>query len=497
MTGKYYDVKKSREAITRILSIDPIRRQSLISFNSQILITVLGFLSTLYIARIIGSEGYGAYALFLSYFGIITLFTDTGITSAVVKKVSEGKEQNQYFSAYLSLKIVLLIAVVIALYMARDLFVDLNASNLMPWLIAAIVIASFWGMLSAGMQGTGNWGLSEISNLLNNILRIIIQVIAVFLGFSVAGMVGGFVFGYLAGIVMLIRHIPLRFVSFSRNHLKSLIIFAFFAAGGVVGGVLLNNTDRIMLGYYFSNSEVGVYAIAFQLTVFASFAATAIGSTIYPRFSRSAADGDLKAIEKGLKKAIPFALTLALPMAVGGSLLHQEILPLLYGSDFTSGSFVLIFLLIFQIFNCANIILGAPLSATDNVKEAAYSTLIGAALNIALNLILIPTMGILGAGIATVMAGAVILGTRYLFLRQHLRVNVNVPMLTHIVAASLIMGIVIAILNFLIDINSIITLFVVVAVGAVIYLGSLYKLNAEFAGEILGIFGILRGKKSD
>ena len=98
-----YDVKRSREAIDRILSIDPIRRQSLISFNTQILITVLGFFSTLYIARVIGSDGYGAYALFVSYFSIITLLTDTGITSAVVKKVSEGKEKNQYFSAYLSL----------------------------------------------------------------------------------------------------------------------------------------------------------------------------------------------------------------------------------------------------------------------------------------------------------------------------------------------------------------------------------------------------------
>ncbi|MBT8507884.1 hypothetical protein AZH53_05585 [Methanomicrobiaceae archaeon CYW5] len=486
-----------KKAIERVLSIDPIRRQSLISFNSQIIITALGFLSTIYIARVIGSDGYGAYALFLSYFGIITLFTDTGITSAVVKKVSEGKEENQYFSAYLSLKIILLICVVTALYITQDLFVDLNESGLMPWLIAAIVLASFWGMLAAGMQATGNWGLREISNLLTSILRIIIQVIAVFLGFSISGMVGGFVFGYLAGIVMLLRHIPLRFASFSRTHIKQLIIFAFFAAGAVVGAVLLNNTDRIMLGYFFTNSEVGVYAIAFQLTVIGNFAATAIGSTIYPRFSRSATEGNIGAIENGLKKAIPFALTLALPMAAGGIVLHNELLPILYGNDFSSGSTVLIFLLIFQIFICANMILGNTLTAIDRVKETALSTLIGASLNIVLNIILIPSMGLTGAGVATVMAGAVILGTRYLFLRQHIRVNVNVSMLTHIIVASLLMGIVIAVLNALIDIDSIITLFAVVAVGAVIYLGSLYKLNAEFAGEILGIFGILRGKKSD
>ncbi|HDQ07354.1 MAG TPA: flippase [Methanoculleus sp.] len=486
-----------KKAIQRVLSIDPIRRQSLISFNSQIIITILGFLSTLYIARIIGSDGYGAYALFISYIGIISLFTDTGITSAVVKKVSEGKDENQYYSAYISCKIVLLIAVVTALYLSRHLFVDLNESGLMPWLIAAIVIISFWGMLAAGMQATGNYGLSEISNLLNNTLRIIIQVIAVFMGFSVAGMVGGFVSGYLAGIVMLIRHIPLRLTSFSRGHVKTLLIFAFFAAGAVVGGVLLNNTDRIMLGYFFTTSEVGVYAIAFQLTMLSSLTATAIGSTIYPRFSRSAAEGNTGAIENGLKKAIPFALTLAIPMAAGGAVLRSDLLPLLYGTDFAEGAAVLVFLLIFQIFNCVNMILGNTLSATDHIRETALSTLIGAALNIALNLLLIPPMGLAGAGIATVMAGAVILAARYLCLRQHLRVNVNVPMLTHIIIASAIMGIAIAILTFAIDIGSISTLFAVVAAGAAVYLGSLYRLNAEFAGELLGIFGILRGRKSD
>ncbi len=489
-------MKPPREAITRILSIDPIRRQSLISFNSQIIITFLGFVSTIYIARVIGSDGYGAYALFLSYFYIMNLFTDTGITGAVVKRVSEGKEENAYFSAYISIKIILLALAVFALYLFRDLFVDLNDNGLFPWLIAAIVIASFWGILAAGMQATGSWGLREISNLLNNILRIIVQVIAVFLGFSVAGMVGGFVFGYLAGILMLIRYIPLRFSSFSRDHVKSLIIFALFAAGGTVGAVLLNNTDRIMIGYFYSNTEVGVYAIAYQLTIFASFAAAAIGSTLYPRFSRWATDKEFSSIEKSLKKAIPFSLTLAIPMLIGGFVLQTHILPILYGEAFAAGSTVLLFLLAFQALNCINVVLGTALTSLDRVKISAISTFLGAALNIAINMLLIPVIGILGAGIATVMAGAVILGTRYLFLRQHIHVNVNVPMLTHIVAASLVMGIVIAALNYLIDINTIITLFAVVAVGAAIYLGSLYKLNAEFAEEVLGIFGILSGKKS-
>ncbi|GFO95935.1 polysaccharide biosynthesis protein [groundwater metagenome] len=61
------------------MSIEPIRRQSIVSLVWQIAFTFIGFLRTMYFARAVGAGVLGAYFLFLAYLGIIGLMTDGGI----------------------------------------------------------------------------------------------------------------------------------------------------------------------------------------------------------------------------------------------------------------------------------------------------------------------------------------------------------------------------------------------------------------------------------
>ncbi|MCG7847874.1 MAG: flippase, partial [ANME-2 cluster archaeon] len=75
---------------SRIMSIEPIRRQSIASLIWQIALTFIGFLSAMYFARAVGAGVLGAYFLFMAYFGIIGLMTDGGFGGAAVKRISEG-----------------------------------------------------------------------------------------------------------------------------------------------------------------------------------------------------------------------------------------------------------------------------------------------------------------------------------------------------------------------------------------------------------------------
>ena len=466
------------------MTVDIIRRQSLISFFSSIAITAIGFLSTIYIARMIGSEGYGGYALFLSYVGVINLIMDMGMSSAVVKKVSEGRYRDEYYSSYVAIKLGLLGVTILGLYCLQGLFWDLNECGLMPWLISAILITSFWGMLSAGMQATGKWGVSECSNLVNNIGRILLQVVFVYLGFAVVGMVGGFVAGYVVGIILLVKSIPLNLTKFSIEHVKGLLSFSIFAFASFAGVVILNYTDRIMLGYFFTNAEVGVYAIAYQITFLATFAGTAISSTIYPQISRLATDGKLIEIRGILAKAVPFAMILSVPMLVGGIVLQNDLILVVYGSDFKEGSTVLGYLLCFQIFNCMTVIFGMALSASGYVKQTATAVLSGGIINAIMNLVLIPQMGLVGAGISTVIAGLFILCVEAWYLKKNNIIAVNKEMVAHICLSALIMGIVIWGLYGAINVCSIPTLGVIVLSGGAVYFISLYCMDVEFAKEI-------------
>ena len=82
------------------MSIEPIRRQSIVSLIWQIAFTFIGFLSTIYFAHAVGAGVLGAYFLFVAYLSTISLMTDGGFGSAAIKRLSEGEEQDTYFSAF-------------------------------------------------------------------------------------------------------------------------------------------------------------------------------------------------------------------------------------------------------------------------------------------------------------------------------------------------------------------------------------------------------------
>jgi len=102
-----YDRTKSKNVIklttifSRIMNVGEVKRQSIVSFLLQIVYTVIGFLSTIYFAHVVGASVLGAYFLFLAYYGIIDMVIG-GLSEAAVKRISEGEERNQYFSTSLS-----------------------------------------------------------------------------------------------------------------------------------------------------------------------------------------------------------------------------------------------------------------------------------------------------------------------------------------------------------------------------------------------------------
>ena len=94
---------------TRIMSTDAIQRQSIISLIWQIALTFIGFLSTIYFARTVGASVLGGYFLFLAYLSIIGLIANGGFGEAAIKRISEGEEQDAYFSAFIVLRSVLIV----------------------------------------------------------------------------------------------------------------------------------------------------------------------------------------------------------------------------------------------------------------------------------------------------------------------------------------------------------------------------------------------------
>jgi len=477
---------KLKTFFSRIMSIEPIRRQSIVSLIWQIAFTFIGFLSTMYFAHAVGVEVLGAYYLFLAYFDIISLMTEGGFGDAAIKRISEGEEQDEYFSAFVILRTVFMTVVIIVLIAFRSYFVNLDVAGTFIWLQIALFVSLLHGTVSKGIAGRGKIGISATADFINNVSRILVQIVAVILGYGVAGLTGGFVIGMLVGTVTRLRFFDLNFIRFYWRHIKSLSSFSFWSFLVSSGGLVFVHSDSLMIGYYMNNANVGVYRVIFQFTAFAAFTTTALRGTLWPRVSRWDKIGETILIEKSLSHAFTYSLILALPLFIGGALLGDKLLYYFYGADFVDYTTLMI-LFIVQIVNVFEYLFTTYIIAMNKSRELFKITIVAVVANIVLNVALIPLMGISGAAVATLITTTlnVILARRVLARMITLRLESS--SLLNIFKASIAMGVVVAVFRLIVPQSNVLITLASVVLGGLVYGLLLLKFDREIYEELRGI----------
>lgn len=478
----------SNTFFSRLMGIEAVRRQSIVNFFAQIAFTFIGFFSTVYFAHKVGASVLGAYFLFVAYYGIIGLVTDGGFGGAAIKRISEGEEQDAYFSTFFVMRSLFVIVVVVALIIFRGYFVDFNSTGTFIWLLLALIISLLLGGVDSGVQGCGKVGIAATGGFINNISRTIIQVIAIFFGYGVAGLAGGFVAGMLAAAIIELRFFDLHFVRFSWRHIRSLSTFSFWLFLTSSGILVFSYADTLMIGYYLNNKDIGVYRVILQFTSFAGFTTTALHSTLWPRVSNWGKTGEIWSVEKSLSRACSYSLVLALPILAGGVLLGDKLLYFLYGQEFTYGYNTLIILLILQVVNVFQFFFTMYLGALDHQKEAFKVTIVAVTINIILNLMLIPIIGISGAAIATLVTMLLNVVLAYNVLSKIMNIKIEYNTLLNILKASIIMSFFVGVYRLLVPLSTIWLTLVPIVLGGMLYGILILKFEKEIADELKGIF---------
>lgn len=469
---------------SNILKIDPIQRQSIIALFWQVAFTALGFLSTMYFARKVGAATLGSYFLFLAYFTLINMVTDGGLGGAAVKRISEGENSDAYFSAYFALRLVSTSVGILVLLIFRDYFSDLNESGMFVWLLVALLVSMVSGPISSGVAGQGKMGIRNTCEGISNILRILFQVPVIYLGYETAGLAGGVVAGMIGAAIIEYRFFDLHFSYFTWEHIKSLFVFSFWLFLTSGGSLVFSTADTVLIGYFMTTEDVGIYRVVFQFTAIATFSSYALRSTLWPRVSQWGKVNEISLIEKSLGRAISYSLLLALPVLVGGILLGDQLLGLFYGQDFASGYQTLIVLLFVQLVNIFQYFFTMYLDALDHPQESFKVTAVGVGANILLNIILIPLIGINGAAIATLVTLALNALLARQVLSRYMTIRLEADSLSNILASSVIMGVVVGTYRLIVPMSNIWLALFAVILGGAVYGFLILKLDRNICDEM-------------
>lgn len=164
--------------------------------------------------------------------------------------------------------------------------------------------------------------------------------------------------------------------------------------------LVISWTDTLMIGYFKTSADVGVYRIAFKIATLITFIQFAVNSIAAPNIASLYANNNMEGLRKYTRQigvvnalfAIPiFILIIAFP----------ETLLNLFGAEYSSGKLLLPVLALGQLINALCGPVMYILNMTGKEQESQRIMLWMSVINIVLNLVLIPAYGIIGAAIAT------------------------------------------------------------------------------------------------
>lgn len=461
-----------------------IGQTSFVVFVSKLVSSALGFVATLLFARVLGAEVLGFYALALVLAKWLKLGGDVGVASAMVKRISEGEEESEYFTAGLVAIAAFGLVASVLLVLFRDLVDAYVGASVTPFVVLLVLVGLFSGVVGAALQGQR---LVHISGVLSPVQigsRSFVQIALVLAGFGLSGMLVGYAAG---GVVVGAIGIVFLSVGLKRprvEHFRSLFDFAKFSWLGSLRGRSFNDVDVIVLGALVSPALVGVYSVAWSLTSFIGTFGSSVRLSTFPELSRADAEERKELLATVVTDSIAFSGLIAIPGLFGGVLLADRVLRI-YGDEFARGATVLgLLILAMLVYDYQNQLLNG-LNAIDRPDLSFRVDVVFIVTNVVMNVVLVLQFGFVGAAVATVLSALVGLALAFRYLHRLVDFAVPTGELGRQLAAAALMALAVGGLRVAVDRFDLVghngvVVVSLVALGAGVYFLSLLGISPRF-----------------
>jgi O-antigen/teichoic acid export membrane protein len=395
-----------------------VGREALWSLGLRVTYAGLTFLATMLLVRLLGAAGYGVYAYIFALITVFSIPSQFGLPPLVLRETAKGMARKDAamvrgiwvwagrFVGVTSLGLALLGGVAIWLFQERFSGAYLTT---FAWALLLIPLAALGNLRGAALRGLHRVVQGQLpESLVQQGVLVVALSGALLIGLSfspaqaMAIQVTAAAAAFGAGAWLLLRAAPdaVRRASpwfEGRLWLQSVLPLAF------IGGMQLinKNASIVILGFFVPADQIGIYRVAVQISILASFGLQAVNMVVAPRFASLYARGETGPLQLLVTSSARAILGFNLLVTAGAALLGRWVLGVFFGPEFVAAYAPLMILLIGQFVNSVAGSVGFLLNMTGHERETARGMAVAAALNLLLNLFLIPLWGITGAAVAT------------------------------------------------------------------------------------------------
>ncbi|MBM3233328.1 flippase, partial [Candidatus Pacearchaeota archaeon] len=375
------------------------------------------------IARSFGPEEYGLFSLATMVVILFVSLASLGIPEGLVRFIAlyRGNKNVKKIGALVksALGFLIFTSVVtsIALIMLTP-WISLNlfhTDKLIPYLYLAALAIPFYTIANVYLSVLRAFekiaSYSFILNFMQNFTKIAALAIFVFFGMKINAIMFSYVLGILAMFlaafvavkVKLAHNLKVQKGGRGLNPLREIFSYSWPLSLLSVASFILYWVDSFTIGYFRNPVEVGLYNVAVPLAAIVMIVPDLIIQLFFPLVTKEYSRKNYSLIQELSKQATKWVFLVNVPLTLIILLFPGVIINFFFGSTYLAAEQSLQLLTLGSLFGSLSIIPAHLISMIGKSKLMLGNTLAMLALNVVLNILLVPRYGMAGAAFSTMV----------------------------------------------------------------------------------------------
>jgi len=404
-------------------SLKKIAKGTGIVLTGTILGMFLGLASRVIITRYITPYEYGLLSLALTITGIATTIACLGLPTATPRYIAFYEERKDKVRVWQTIKMSLSFSFILSMVLfflvfsfadkLAILFNEPEVAPVMKILSFIIPIRAIIGIMVPIFRGFGEVKPKVyFQDIFPYITKIPLVLVVILFGWAFKGIVYATLFSFIAiGVLSIFYYLKKtpRFIPSQektqplsiRPLAKELILFSLPLFTAIILSIVISSTDTLMLGYFKTAKEVGLYKVAYPLASYISLILAAAGFIYFP-IATGLYSGNLTSeLKKMYSVTTKWVFSVTLPLFFLIFFAPKPTLYFLFGPNYIQAASALRILALGFFIHTFLGLNGQSLIVLGKAKLIMLNNFVIAILNVILNLQLIPKFGLEGAAFAS------------------------------------------------------------------------------------------------
>jgi PST family polysaccharide transporter len=382
-------------------------------FFDKILRMGVGLLIGVWIARYLGPEQFGLLNFTVALIGLFGALAAMGLQGIVVRDIVQNPACREDTLGSAALLQLLGGAAAYTLLLATVFY--LRPQDVLSQLVAAILGAV---VLLKAFEVAGYWFESQVQSkytvwvqnaaflIFAGIKAVLILTGASLISFVWAMLAEAFVVALAMTLALNRFGPPLSSLRISYRRCCALLKAGWPLMLSSIAVMIYMKIDQIMIGQMLGNDAVGIYSAAARFSEIWYFIATAVAASVLPAILEAKKNNEAQYRQR-LQALFDLMTWIAIIVALPVTFFATPLVTMLFGADYSEAGGVLAIHVWATVFVFLGVAGGNWFLAENQQLISLQRTALGAAVNVLLNIVLIPMLGVVGAAWATLISYAV------------------------------------------------------------------------------------------